>query len=98
MCRLKQLDHNLVKPMCVIRPFLTIGVGIEKKAKKNGLGQQKWTNGILLPKLLWHSVRKNCSRDQEKLLKFEAEGQVSSKILRSLDQFIQKMKGQNNFC
>ena len=32
-------------------------------------------NGILLPKLFWPSVRTNCSSDQEKLLKFEAEGQ-----------------------
>ena len=26
-------------------------------------------NGILLPKLFWHTVRKNCSSDWEKLLK-----------------------------
>ena len=30
--------------------------------------------GILLPKLFWPTVRKNCSSDQEKLLKFKAEG------------------------
>ena len=35
--------------------------------------------------------------DQEKLLKFEAEGQEFAKFLRSLDQFIQTGKGQNNF-
>ena len=27
--------------------------------------------GILLTKLFWPNVRKNCSSDQEKLLKFE---------------------------
>jgi hypothetical protein len=27
-------------------------------------------NGILLPKLFWPTVRKNCSSDQKKLLKF----------------------------
>ena len=32
-------------------------------------------SGILLPKLFWPTVRKNCTSDQEKLLKFEAEGQ-----------------------
>ena len=37
-----------------------------------------------------------CSCDQEKLLKFEAEGREFSKILRSLEQFIQTVKGQNN--
>jgi hypothetical protein len=31
------------------------------------------SNGILLPKLFWPTVRKNCSSDREKLLKFEAE-------------------------
>ena len=40
-------------------------------------------------------MRKNCSSDQEKLLKFEAGGQEFAKFLRS--QFIQTVKGQNNF-
>ena len=53
--------------------------------------------GILLPKLFWPTVRKNCSSDREKLLKFEAEGREFAKILRSLEQFIQTVKGQNNF-
>ena len=42
-------------------------------------------------------MRKNCSSDREKLLKIEAEGREFSKILRSLEQFIQTVKGQNNF-
>ena len=54
-------------------------------------------NGILLPKLFWTTVRKNCSSDREKLLKFEAEGREFTKLLRSLEQFIQTVKGQNNF-
>ena len=58
---------------------------------------EKAVNGILLPKLFWPTVRKNCSSDREKLLKFEAEGREFSKILRSLEQFIQTVKGQNNF-
>ena len=48
---------------------------------------------ILFPKLL----RKNCSSYREKLLKFEDESREFSKILRSLEQFIQTVKGQNNF-
>ena len=58
--------------------------------------QPDW-NGILLPKLFWPTVRKNCSTDREKLLKFEAEGREFAKFLRSLEQFIQAVKGQNNF-
>ena len=54
-------------------------------------------NGILLPKLSWPTVRKKCSCDREKLLKFEAEGREFAKSLRSLEQFIQTVKGQNNF-
>ena len=41
-------------------------------------------------------MRKNCSSDREKLLKFEAEGRELSKILRSLEQFYPTV-GQNNF-
>jgi hypothetical protein len=33
-------------------------------------------------------VRKKCSCDRDKLLKFEAEGREFAKILRSLEQFI----------
>ena len=42
-------------------------------------------------------MRKNCSSDQKYFLRFEAEGQEFAKILRSLGQFIQTMKGNNNF-
>ena len=34
--------------------------------------------------------------DQDNLLKLEAEGQEFAKILRSLEQFNQTVKGQNN--
>ena len=41
-------------------------------------------------------MRKICSSNREKLLKFEAEGREFAKILRSLGQFIQTGKGQKN--
>ena len=53
--------------------------------------------GILLPKLIYPTVRKKCSSDREKSLKFEAEGREFAKFLRSLEQFIQTVTGQNNF-
>ena len=71
--------------------YLGISYLLEKKITK------KCHNGILLPKLFGHTVRKNCSSDREKLLKFEAEGREFAKFLRSLEQFIQTVKGQNNF-
>ena len=43
---------------------------------------KKFEIGIFLPKLLWPTVRKNCSSDREKLLKFKAEGQEFAKVLR----------------
>ena len=64
--------------------------------KRNGRNSCESRNGILLQKLFWPTVRKNCSSDREKLLKFEAEGWEFSKFLRSLEQFIQTVKGQNN--
>ena len=45
----------------------------------------------LLPKLFSPIVRKNCSSDQEILLKFEAKGQEFSNNLRSLEQFYETM-------
>ena len=48
-----------------------------------------YKNGILLPKLFRRTVRKNCSSDWEKIVKFKAEGPEFAKILRSLEQFIQ---------
>ena len=57
----------------------------------------RFENGIFLPKLFWPTVRKNCSSDRKKLLKFEAEGQDFARFLRSLEQFVQTMKGKNNF-
>ena len=42
--------------------------------------------------LLWSHVRRNCSSDREKLLKFEAEGREFAKFLRSLEQFIWTVK------
>ena len=54
-------------------------------------------NGILLPKLVRPTLRKNCYSDLEKLLKFEDECQEFEIFLRSLEQFIQTVKGQKNF-
>ena len=43
-------------------------------------------------------MRKNCSRsNREKLLKFKNEGREFAKFMRSQEQFIQTLKGQNNF-
>ena len=42
-------------------------------------------------------MRNNCSSYREKLLKVEVEGSESAKFLRSLEQFVQTVKGQNNF-
>ena len=39
---------------------------------------------ILLLKIFWPTVRKNCFSDREKLLKFEAEGREFEKKLRSV--------------
>ena len=42
-------------------------------------------------------MRKKCSSDREKLLKFEAEGREFAKCLRSLEQFIQTVKRSEQF-
>ena len=42
-------------------------------------------------------MRKNCSSDRGNFLKFEAEGRKFAKNLRSPKQFVQTVKGQDNF-
>ena len=42
-------------------------------------------------------MRKKCFNDREKLLKFIAEGREFTNFLRSVEQFIRTMKGQNHF-
>ena len=51
----------------------------------------KW---YFISKIVLTYCEKNCSSDREKLLKFETEGRES---LRSLEQFIQTVTGQNKF-
>ena len=58
---------------------------------------RSWRIGILFPELFWPFMRKNCSSNQEKLLKFEAEGREFEIFLRSLKLFIQTAKELNNF-
>ena len=54
-------------------------------------------NGILFPKLFWPTVRKNCSSDWEKLLKFKSEGWEFATFLRTLEHFIRTVKGKYSF-
>ena len=54
----------------------------------------KW---YFVSKIVLTYCEKNCSSDREKLLKFMAEGREFATFLRSLEQFIQTVKGQNNF-
>ena len=58
---------------------------------------QKSELWYFVTKIVLTYCEKNCSSDREKLLKFEAEGREFAKILRSLEQFIQTVEGQNNF-
>ena len=51
---------------------------------------EKW---YFVTKIVLTYCGKNCSSDREKLLKFEAEGREFAKNLRSLEQFIQTVKG-----
>ena len=44
-----------------------------------------------------NTVTKKCFSDQEILLKLETEGREFPNILKSQEQFIQTVKGQNNF-
>ena len=56
--------------------------------------KEKW---CFVSKIVLTYCEKNCFSGREKLLKFEAEGRDFAKFLRSLEKFIQTVKGQNNF-
>ena len=53
---------------------------------------EKW---YFVTKIVLTYCEKNS--DQEKLLKFKAEGQEFAKILRSLEQSVRTVKCKNNF-
>ena len=55
------------------------------------LVSNKWRKKSYFPAWKWYFVTKIV------LLKLEAEGREFAKCLRSLEQFIQTVKGQNNF-
>ena len=56
--------------------------------------QEQVKKAFCYQKLFWpFTVWINCSSDREKLLKFEAEGREFEKKSRSLEQFIQTVKG-----
>ena len=89
---------NLLKSLDIGMKKLPYNPGSDNAGKLNSSYKlRKIINGILLPKSFWPTVTKKCSSEWGKLLKFEAEGQEFAKCLRSLEQFIQTVKGQNNF-
>ena len=57
-----------------------------------------YLNAFFVTKIvLTYCEKKKCSSDREKRLKFKAEGKEFGNFLRSLEQFIQTVKGQNKF-
>ena len=78
--------------LCSHKSF-TYRIFVLGSSLKFAVSKKKW---YFVTKIVL-TVRKNCSSDRETLLKFEGEGQEFAKFLRSLKQFIQTVKGQNNF-
>ena len=57
-----------------------------------------WTNGFLLPKLFWSTVRKHCSSDRDILLKFKAEGQEFADHYNNLFKLVTDRSSVLPFC
>ena len=55
------------------------------------------SNGILLSKLFWPTVRKNCPSDRDIFLRYETEDRKFARFLKSIELFIQTVTGQNNY-
>ena len=62
--------------------------------KSQRFHDMKW---YFVTKIVLNYCEKNYSSDREKLLKLEAAGQEFAKFLRSIQQYIQAEKDQNNF-
>ena len=77
-----------LESICIMQPDQKAAV-IKNNHYSSLCGQWYFVIKIVLKP----AVRKTCSRDREKLLKFEAEGQEFSKFQRSPEQFIQRLKG-----
>ena len=70
---------------------ITQNVGLKElfKLQTNSIGQEKQT--FVIEMVFYYQ---NC---EKKLMKFEDESREFAKSLRSLEQFLQTVKGQNNF-
>ena len=55
-------------------------------------------NCYFVNKIVLIYCEKKCFSHQERRLKFETEGREFAKFMRSMEQFIQTVNGQNNFC
>ena len=59
--------------------------------------EQICKRGILLPKLFWPTVWKNCSSDREKLVQLDDEDWEFCKNFEITAQFVQTVKGHNDY-
>ena len=78
---------------CTPRIFFGVGF-LWGKGEKKEIEIEKW---YFVTEIILTYCEENFFSDREKLLKFEAEGQEFAKFLRSLEKFIQTVKGQSNF-
>ena len=67
------------------------------KLQTKFLRTKKMRKWYFVTKIVLTYCEKKLFYDRKKLLKFEAEEREFAKMLRSLEQFIQTVKGQNNF-
>ena len=96
--QLSYLIHFLFFPACFWIPTIFSNLNSNCSNLFDVRNLQIQVKAFCYQKLIWSfTVWINCSSDWEKLLKFETEGREFAKILRSLEQFILTVKGQNNF-
>ena len=78
---------TLVLPYCTTIDFIKVGT----PRTTFSFFRVKW---YFVTKIVLSCSEKKKSSGREKLLKFKAEGREFAKVLRSLEQFIQTVKGQ----
>ena len=87
----------LSQTLFLIRQQRKVQSGFQPQIQSQFNSRSKRKKWYFVTKIFLTCCEKKCFSDRENNLKFEAEGQEFAKTLQSLEQFVQTVKGQNNF-
>ena len=99
-CKLSSTPNKTYELIVIQRPYTLSSMTsrlVAQPIKCRFLPEKFIPQWYFVTKIVLNYCEKKSSSDREKLLQFKAEGREFAKCLRSLEQFIQTVKGQKNF-